>query len=270
VSVDHRFPDTPGRGVRRTVLIDALRARADELGIERRLSRVSTVQVDSESVSLGLTDGSTVHAAYAVGCDGLHSTVARELGLITPSPKRGRRYGLRQHFSTPPWSSFIEVYYSGSSELYITPVDSTTVGVAVLGPKGVNLTETINQVPDVKRRLAGVASASSLRGAGPFPHRVRKARVGRVLLVGDAAGYVDAITGEGLRVGFAQAREAIHAIATGRPGTYPRRWRAVTREFRVLTRGLVMVASSPLRGSIVPLARALPRVFGLVVNRLAR
>ena len=270
VSVDHRFPDTPGRGVRRTVLIDALRARADELGIERRLSRVSTVQVDSESVSLGLTDGSTVQAAYVVACDGLHSTVARELGLITPSPKRGRRYGLRQHFSTPPWSSFIEVYYAGSSELYITPVDSTTVGVAVLGPKGVNLTETINQVPEVQHRLAGVASASSLRGAGPFPHRVRKAQVGRVLLVGDAAGYVDAITGEGLRVGFAQAREAIHAIATDRPGTYPRRWRAVTREFRVLTRGLVMVASSPLRGSIVPLARALPRVFGLVVDRLAR
>jgi menaquinone-9 beta-reductase len=270
VSVDHRFPDTPGRGVRRTVLIDALRARADELGIERRLSRVSTVQVDSESVSLGLTDGSTVQAAYVVACDGLHSTVARELGLITPSPKRGRRYGLRQHFSTPPWSSFIEVYYAGSSELYITPVDSTTVGVAVLGPKGVNLTETINQVPEVQHRLAGVASASSLRGAGPFPHRVRKAQVGRVLLVGDAAGYVDAITGEGLRVGFAQAREAIHAIATERPGSYPRRWRAVTREFRVLTRGLVMVASSPLRGSIVPLARALPRVFGLVVDRLAR
>ena len=270
LSVDHRFPDTPGRGVRRTVLIDALRAAADGLGIERRLSRVSTVQVGSESVSLGLTDGSWLQAPYVVACDGLHSTVARELGVIKPQKKRGRRYGLRQHFSTAPWSSFIEVYYAGSSELYITPVDATTVGVAVLGPQGVNLTETINQVPEVKRRLAGVASASSLRGAGPFPHRVRRARVGRVLLVGDAAGYVDAITGEGLRVGFAQAREAIRAIATERPGGYPRRWRAVTRDFRVLTRGLVMLASSPLRGSIVPLARAIPRVFGIVVNRLAR
>jgi flavin-dependent dehydrogenase len=251
-------------------LIHALRATADELGIERRLSRVTKVQVGAHSVTVGLADGSHLDAPWVVACDGLHSTVARELGVIKAQKKRGRRYGLRQHFSTPPWSSFIEVYYAGSSELYITPVDSNTVGVAVLGPKGVNLTETIDQVPDIKRRLAGVASASSLRGAGPFPHRVRKARVGRVLLVGDAAGYVDAITGVGLRVGFAQAREAIHAIATDRPGTYPRRWRAVTREFRVLTRGLVMVASSPLRGSIVPLARALPRVFGLVVDRLAR
>lgn len=269
-SVDHRFPGSPGRGVRRTVLIGALRDRAAELGIRRQRSRVTTVELESAAVCVGLADGTSVRADYLVACDGLHSTVARELGLITAQKKHGRRYGLRQHFATPPWSSFIEVYYAGSSELYITPVDAHTIGVAVLGPKGVNLRETIHQVPEVRGRLAGVTSASTLRGAGPFPHRVRKARVGRVLLVGDAAGYVDAITGEGLRVGFAQAREAIRAIAADRPASYPRRWRAVTREFRILTRGLVVLASSPLRGSIVPLAHALPRVFGMVVNRLAR
>jgi menaquinone-9 beta-reductase len=270
VSVDHRFPGIPGKGVRRTVLIEALRERVAELAIPREQSRVTTVVPGQSSVTLGLADGRYLTGDYVVACDGLHSTVASELGLVKPQKKRSRRYGLRQHFATPPWSSFIEVYYAGSSELYITPVDENTVGVAVLGPQGVNLTETINQVPEVKQHLAGVPSASTLRGAGPFPHRVRKARVGRVLLVGDAAGYVDAITGEGLRVGFAQAHEAITAIAIGRPGSYPRRWRAVTREFRLLTRGLVMLASSPFRGSIVPLAKALPGVFGMVVNRLAR
>jgi flavin-dependent dehydrogenase len=268
--VDHAFPHTPGRGVRRTALVDALRETCDQAGVERRRARVTTVEGHEQSVSLGLSDGSHVDADYVIACDGLHSTVARELGLIKPPRRRGRRYGLRQHFATKPWSSFIEVYYAGSSELYITPVDDNTVGVAVLGPKGVNLTDTINQVPRVAKYLDGVATASSLRGAGPFPHRVRKARVGRVLLVGDAAGYVDAITGEGLRVGFAQAKEAIRAIAAQSPGSYPRRWRAVTREFRVLTRGLVVLAHSPLRGSIVPLARALPGVFGAVVNRLAK
>ena len=268
--VNHRFPDRPGRGVRRTTLIDALRDRAHELGVERRRERVTSVKPGVSTVSLGLASGETIDAAYVVACDGLHSTVAHELGLVASTPRRGRRYGLRQHFATKPWSSFIEVYYAGSSELYITPVDENTVGVAVLGRKGVNLMDTIRQVPEVHQHLEGVASASSLRGAGPFPHRVKKAQVGRVLLVGDAAGYVDAITGEGLRVGFAQAKEAIQAIASNQPATYPRRWRSVTREFRVLTRGLVVMASSPLRGSIVPLATALPRVFGMVVNRLAR
>ncbi len=269
-SVEHTFPHEPGRGVRRTVLVEALRDRAEELGIDRQRSRVTDLVVNQSTVSLGLADGSRVEADYVVACDGLHSTIARELGLNKPPKTRGRRYGLRQHFGVAPWSSFIEVYYAGSSELYITPVDDTTVGIAVLGPKGVNLAATISQVPQVSSHLTGVEAVSELRGAGPFPHRVRKARVGRVLLVGDAAGYVDAITGEGLRVGFAQAREAIKSIASDRLASYPRRWRAVTREFRVLTRGLVLAASSPLRSSIVPLARALPRVFGMIVNRLAR
>ena len=164
----------------------------------------------------------------------------------------------------------IEVHYAGDAEIYITPVSSDTVGVAVLGPKGINLEQTIARVPELHTRLTGAAQASSLRGAGPFNYRVRRAQVGRVLLVGGAAGYVDAITGEGLRVGFAQAQEAIAAVRSGQPSSYPKRWRAVTREFRVLTRGLVVVASSPLRGSIVPLARRAPRLFGSIVNHLAR
>lgn len=269
-SVEHRFAHRSGRGVRRTALIEALRERADALGIERRSARVTDLIMNASSVSLGLAEGGRVEADYVVACDGLHSTIAKELGLIKPSTMRGRRYGLRQHFAVSPWSSFIEVYYSGAAELYVTPVDENTVGIAVLGPKGVNLEETVAAIPEISQHLEGATSVSELRGAGPFPHRVRKARVGRVVLVGDAAGYVDAITGEGLRVGFAQAREAISAIADNRLASYPRRWRSVTREFRVLTRGLVLLASSPLRRSIVPLARALPSVFGMVVNRLAR
>lgn len=269
-SVEHKFATRPGRGVRRTVLIEALRERADSLGIERRQAKVTDVIMNPDSVSLGLADGSRVEADYVVACDGLHSTIAKELGLIKPQRPRGRRYGVRQHFQVAPWSSFIEVYYAGANELYITPVDGNTVGVAVLGPKGINLAETISSIPEVNRHLENAASASDVRGAGPFPHRVRKARVGRVLLVGDAAGYVDAITGEGLRVGFAQAREAISAIVDQRLASYPKRWRKVTREFRILTRGLVLVASSPFRGSIVPLARALPSVFGMIVDRLAK
>lgn len=269
-SVEHRFADCSGRGVRRKVLIEALRERADALGIERRSARVTDLIMNHSSVSLGLAEGGRVEADYVVACDGLHSTIAKELGLIKPSTRRGRRYGLRQHFAVSPWSSFIEVYYAGAAELYVTPVDENTVGIAVLGPKGVNLDQTVAAIPEIRQHLEGAQTVSELRGAGPFPHRVRKARVGRVVLVGDAAGYVDAITGEGLRVGFAQAREAVFAIADNRLASYPRRWRAVTREFRVLTRSLVLVASSPLRRSIVPLARALPSVFGMVVNRLAR
>ncbi|MDR9434979.1 FAD-dependent monooxygenase [Pontimonas sp.] len=268
--VDHRFVQAPGRGVRRTELVDALRARLDQCGIERTRARVTAVDHGPHGVRLSIAEGPDRHADYVLACDGLHSTIAAQLGLVRPPARTSRRYGLRQHFQRAPWSSMIEVHYAGDTELYITPVSDDTVGVAVLGPKGLSLEGAIAQVPSVAGHLEGAEPASSLRGAGPFPHRVKKARVGNVLLVGDAAGYVDAITGEGLRVGFAQAKEAVAAVSAGSPQSYPRRWRAVTREFRLLTRGLVLLARSPLRRSIVPLARTFPGLFGAVVNRLAR
>tara|TARA_B100000123_G_scaffold269220_2_gene244967 strand:- start:146 stop:1186 length:1041 start_codon:yes stop_codon:yes gene_type:complete len=268
--VDHLFPGAPGRGVRRTVLVDAMRAETERQGIERIHARATGLTQDSSRVLLRCANGDDVESDYVLGCDGLHSTVARQLGLVARPSRRARRYGLRQHFQRTPWNSMIEVYYAGDAELYITPVDEETVGVAVLGPKGINLSTTIARVPGISAKLDGVPIASSLRGAGPFPYRVLHAQSGRVLLAGDAAGYVDAITGEGLRVGFAQGREAIAALQAGQPASYPQRWRKVTREFRLLTRGMVALASSPLRESIVPLASAAPRVFGAVVNRLAQ
>ena len=57
-------------------------------------------------------------------------------------------------------------------------------------------------------RLAG-APWQRVRGAGPLRQRSRRRSSGRVLLVGDAAGYVDALTGEGIALGLAQARAAV-------------------------------------------------------------
>lgn len=268
--VDHSFPARPGRGVRRLELVSALRERCAELGVPRQRGRVLSVEEDPRGVTLILADESRLRADYVLACDGLHSGIARSLGVRRSQRRVGRRYGLRQHFAIAPWSSLIEVYYAGDTEVYITPVAPDTVGVAVLGGKGMSLEGAINQVPELAKRLDGASPVSELAGAGPFPQKVSTPRTGRVLLVGDAAGYVDAITGEGLRVGFAQAREAVSCLVQGRPERYPRRWRQVTREFRFLTKGLVILARSPLRRSIVPIARAVPWLFGAIVNRLAR
>jgi flavin-dependent dehydrogenase len=91
-----------------------------------------------------------------------------------------------------------------------------------------------------------------------------------VLLVGDASGYVDALTGEGLRIGFAQARAAVAAVRHGDPGSYEAAWERETRDFRRLTGSLVRLAASPLRGAVVPVAAAFPGVFAGAVERLAR
>jgi len=259
---DYRFRAGDGRGVRRLALHDALSARADALGVSRQEWKVTSVHQDATGVTAAGLRGSWLLAA-----DGLHSGVRRSVGL--EGRARGiRRFGIRQHFAIAPWTDLIEVYWSPTVEAYVTPVSDDVVGVALLGPRGTSFADSLAGIPDLRDRLSDASAASSLRGAGPLRQRATRPSLGRVLLVGDASGYVDAITGEGLRLGFAQARAAVASL-TGGPA-YDASWRRITRDFRVLTNGLVRAAGSPLRGAIVPAAVRLPRVYGRVVERLAR
>lgn len=259
---DHLFRTGPGRGVRRTALHDALSARAAELGVERAVGRVESFTQDSTGVTVN-----GVRAGWLLGADGLHSSVRAISGLEHPR-SGARRYGLRQHFAVAPWSEMIEVFWAKEAEVYVTPVAGDTVGIAILGPKGTDFDATVRGIPALAERLDGASPASSLRGAGPFQQRASKPSLGRVLLVGDASGYVDAITGEGLRLGLDQARLAVQHVTDGID--YDRAWARSTRDFRRLTSSLVMAATSPLRRAIVPAAAALPGVYGAVVERLAR
>jgi len=109
-----------------------------------------------------------------------------------------------------------------------------------------------------------------VRGAGPLrqdvPGRVR----GRVLLVGDASGYLDALTGEGISVALAQAAALAQCLRDGRPGDYERAWRRVSRKSRLLTAGLLWSRHQPALGRrIVPTAQRLPGLFTAIVNQVA-
>jgi flavin-dependent dehydrogenase len=93
---------------------------------------------------------------------------------------------------------------------------------------------------------------------------------GRALLVGDAAGYVDALTGEGLAVGFAAAAALVDCVAADRPGDYEKAWRDVTRRPRLVTEALLRATRlSPVRAALVPAVSRLPAVFDAAVRVLA-
>lgn len=264
-TVSHRFVGAPGRGVRRTTLQAELSRRASELGVGRVSAKVEHLEQNGQSVRVA-----GIEARYLLACDGLHSSVARAVGVALRAPQRSRRYGLRQHYAVAPWSDTVEIYYGRTAEIYVTPIGPKEVGVAILGSQHTDFDGAITLVPELAARLAGAMPTSSRRGAGPFRQRTRARTAGRVLLAGDASGYVDAITGEGLRVGFAQALAAIGCIAADDPARYEGEWARITRDFRVTTTALVALASSPLRGAIVPLSAALPGRFGAVVESLAR
>jgi flavin-dependent dehydrogenase len=92
-----------------------------------------------------------------------------------------------------------------------------------------------------------------------------------VLLVGDAAGYVDALTGEGIAIGLAQARAAVAALLADRPEQYEAAYQRLGRRHELLTHALLRSSRLPVvRRRIVPLASRLPRVFAGVVDQLAR
>jgi flavin-dependent dehydrogenase len=270
-AVSHRFSSGVGKGVRRTELHGSLRSRSDELGVVFVEASVSSVTEADDGLAASCSNGQSILGRYLVAADGLHSSIAKAAGLVKVlSQRRSKRFGIRQHFHVAPWSEFIEVFYTKTAEVYITPVSDNQVGVAVLGPRSTDFDETIASIPELAGRLVGAEPASQRSGAGSFPQLTTARTKGRILLVGDASGYVDAITGEGLRLGFAQARVAIECILSDRPASYEKAWRRVSRDFRVLTGGLISAANSPIRMAIVPLASKLPWVFGLVVNRLAR
>jgi flavin-dependent dehydrogenase len=93
---------------------------------------------------------------------------------------------------------------------------------------------------------------------------------GRVLLVGDAAGYEDALTGEGISLAFKQSAAAVDAIVDERPAAYETAWHRITRDYRLLTRTLVLASTPrPVRRAVVPTCALLPAVFGRGVNILA-
>jgi flavin-dependent dehydrogenase len=263
--VEHRFDGGPGRGVRRTALHAALRERAVAAGVRFHEGRVDAVHQRA-----GFVEAVGFRAAWLLGADGLHSAVAREVGLALPPPRARRRFGQRRHYALPPWSEFVEVLWTPAGEFYVTPIGDRVVGVALLARRGEHFDDALAGAGQLAERLRGVEAASELRGAGPLRQRTRARVAGRVLLVGDASGYVDALTGEGLRIGFAQAQAAVAAITADRPQEYEAAWERETRDFRRLTGALVRLASSPLRGAVVPTASRLPGVFANAVERLAR
>ena len=258
------FADGPGRGVRRTALHEALRTAATDAGVEIAGRPVTCVEQRERHV---VVDGTP--ARYLVAADGLRSPTRRLLdldGAVGPV----RRYGLRAHVAMPPWTSHVEVHWSPYAEAYVTPVGDDLVGIALLTTRRAPFAVQLADFPVLAARLEGRAPGP-VRGAGPLRQRSRRRVAGRVLLVGDASGYVDALTGEGISLALAQARAAVDALAVDDPERYERQWRRITWRYRALTGGLLGVSRVPrLRRRLVPAAATLPRAFGATVNALAR
>jgi flavin-dependent dehydrogenase len=263
--VETPFRHSLGMGVRRTTLHAALGDAIASAGVEVQEAPVKDIVDRGNHV---VVDGTP--ARFLVAADGLHSPTRRTVGLEGTS-RMPRRYAQRVHAEIAPWTDFVEVHWSTSGEAYVTPTADDQVGVAILThQQGRGFHDLLTDYPALVDRLAG-APLSRVRGAGPLRQRTTARVRGRVLLVGDAAGYVDALTGEGIALGCAQATAAVAAMAVGDPARYEKEWRRLTWRHDLMTAGLVTATRVPVaRAAIVPAAQRLPAVFAWAVDQLAR
>jgi flavin-dependent dehydrogenase len=262
--VDAPFRRAAGRGVRRTVLHSALLDAAASAGVRICHDEVGEISQDGTSVRAGHW-----RTRYLAAADGLHSPIRRSLGLELPS-QGARRWGIRRHVRTAPWSDYVEVHWAPGAEAYVTPIADDCVGVAVLKSRRGAFDSHLAEFPALRERIQGKPHEPD-RAAGPLRQRVASRAAGRVLLVGDAAGYVDALTGEGLGLAFGAAELLVKSVVGECPDTYDRQWRQMTRRYRMLTTALLQASGfAPMRARIVPAAAAMPTVFTGVVNLLAQ
>ncbi len=208
VSAVGRFPHGPGLGVRRLWLHDALLRRATELGVDLRFeTTVSDVRGDRV-----VTNQGEIAADVIVAADGLHSPTRKFAGFAASHARR-QRFGLRRHYTVTPWSSLVEVYWGDGVEAYVTPAGPNRVGVAFLwSGRKARFDQLLDEFPRLRARLADAPVESRDRGAGPLAWDVPEVVRGRVALVGDASGYLDAITGEGISLALHQAEALAAAI----------------------------------------------------------
>jgi menaquinone-9 beta-reductase len=276
-----RLPGRGGLGIRRLALERALLRRAREVGarLEDRRALRSHRWVRG-GVELQ-TDSGVVSARMLVAADGLSSPLRKSEGL-EGRPGRRRRFGLRQHFRISPWSAAVEVHFAHGAEAYVTPAGAQRVGVALLfDPARVEgrlgFEELLVLFPRLKEQLGAAQADSRPRGAGPM-HRVARSQVkDRFALVGDAAGYVDAISGEGLSLAFTGAELLADILpeALRQDGRreallrYERGYQAAFRRYERLTNALLWMAERPgVRRRAIRVLSGRPRLFGAILGQV--
>jgi flavin-dependent dehydrogenase len=249
VSVAADFPDGYGRGVRRTVLHRALAEEAGRCGVDLRWNAP-------------VADLAGISARWIVGADGIGSRVRSDAGL-NRFARENRRYGFRQHFQVTPWSDFVEIYWGDGCQAYITPVAPDEVGVAVLSrnPK-LRVREALRRFPALFSKLDGAPESSAERGSLTATRRLRRVSRGSVALVGDASGSVDAITGEGLCLGFRQALAIADALANENLALYETAHRRLGKLPALMADFMLMLdRSSGLRRRAMPALAKHPDLF---------
>jgi flavin-dependent dehydrogenase len=261
-TVEAAFPLNSGRGIRRTVLHELLVDRALSLGVRFHWENSVHSIEPTTTGQLIRTNRQTLTGRYLVGADGHQSRIATAAGL-TDATVHSRRIGLRQHYSITPWTDFVEVYWSDFGQAYITPNSSNEICVAfVANKKFPNPNQALTHFPALARRLATAQLAGAARGAITLHRKLRRVTTGNIALIGDASGSVDAVTGEGLALGFRQAAALALALKADDLSLYQQAHPRIQRLPSLMSRSLLLMDRFPgLRDRTLSIFQRHPLLF---------
>lgn len=269
-----------GWAIRRRDLDSELLDHARRAGARVRLGlRVFDLTRDADRVTGVLAREGTavreIRARIVVGADGLRSVVRRRLELAG-RPPRLRKIALVGHLSGGDGTAdfgelrvrdrlccgYAPLGYGANVTLVIPHAQATCIS----GDPRRYFFDALSAFPTVLERVRRARLERRLMVTGPFDHPVRRAWAPGALLVGDAAGYYDPFTGQGVYQALRSARLAADAIAAifGAPpresrvlATYGRRTR---REFMPTRRVQRLIEAFVSR----------PRALSLMVKVLSR
>ncbi|HED66340.1 MAG TPA: NAD(P)/FAD-dependent oxidoreductase [Planctomycetes bacterium] len=167
-----------------------------------------------------------LRARFTIGADGRQSIVARELGLRSFG-RAPARFALVARYSGVDPGPTGELHLTRGGYFAAAPVDSglftlnlvvdrRELSSATEGARGHGSLETflarrIEETSSLAPRLAHAERSGPLHVAGPLETRVRRSTFDGGALVGDAAGFVDPMTGEGI---FLAMHGAAHLAAS--------------------------------------------------------
>jgi flavin-dependent dehydrogenase len=242
----------PAVGFDRSRLDPALLELAIHAGAEVRLGwTVTALDLVAGQLQVCRPDGvlTRLRAGVVVGADGRRSIVARAAGVDRP-PHLGPRIGLSYHLRDlqPTVARDARMRLLRDGYVGIAPVAGGLVNVGIVlgrtwqaelarrGARAVaeSIVTAIPATSDDPAAWRDGSPTDAVVGAWPLGHRVTR-RAGRGwLLVGDAAGFLDPFTGEGLHRGLAStelAAAAIQARGRGKRGAFDAYQRAMQRRF---------------------------------------
>ncbi len=218
-----------------------------------------------------------VKARLVIGADGVHSVVVRSLGIGAPL-RWPRNLGMVAHYRNyKGLDTWGEMHVSTNGYAGLAPQSDGLLNVGLVmpmaSPMATNGTSAVarfeafaNSFAGARSALEGAERVSQIRGVGPIGARVRRTSGAGYLLVGDAAGFFDPFTGEGvykaLRGAELAAEVAAQALEHGDLSE-----RSLARYSRLRRREF---AAKELVCRLVQGFVSLPPAMDYVATRLAR